>query len=251
MPAQTINSCREEEHSMKRYCWLLFDADGTLFDFQRAESCALENTPVQLGMDVPDDYAATYHQINASLWKAFERGTLSARDVRVKRFRLLFAQLGLQGDPIVFSERFLLNLIEATTFMTGAQSLVAQLYPQYHLALLTNGFADVQHARIARLGLADVFHPIVISEEVGMAKPDPAIFDLVLEKMGGAEQSSVLMIGDSLTSDIQGGLNAGLDTCWFNPREAVNETGIEPSFEIRCLSELPARLAQRSLNAPS
>ncbi len=230
---------------MSRYHWLLFDADGTLFDFAQAESRALEKTPSQLGVDVPSDYAACYHQINASLWKAFERGTVTAQEVRVKRFQLLFAQLGIDADPLAFGEAFLRHLIDASTFMSGAESLLAQLHQEYPLALLTNGFADVQHARIARLGLADLFHPIVISEEVGLAKPAPAVFDVALKRMGSPKRSNVLMIGDSLTSDIQGGLNAGLDTCWFNPLAIANKTSIVPSFEIRGLNELPTRLASK------
>jgi len=227
---------------MSRYTWLLFDADGTLFDFQRAETTALNNTPSQMGLIVPANYASTYHQINASLWKRFEAGELTARDVRIERFRLLFENLSIAGNSSAFGEAFLKNLIRESTFFAGAQSLLAKLKQRYRLALLTNGFADVQHARIAQLGVGDLFDPVIISEEVGVAKPDAAIFDIALDRMGHPDKANVLMIGDSLSSDIRGGSNAGIDTCWFNPDSRTNTTNIVPTYEIRRLSDLPALL---------
>jgi 2-haloacid dehalogenase len=227
---------------MARYTWLLFDADGTLFDFQRAEAIALENTPHKMGLVVPSNYAATYHQINNALWTRFEAGELRANDIRRERFRLLFKELDLVGDALAFGEAFLDNLIQESTFLEGAQSLIAQLKNHYHLALLTNGFASVQHARIARLGLGDLFNPVIISEEVGVAKPNPAIFDIALKEMGLPDRTEVLMIGDSLSSDIRGGSNAGIDTCWFNPLSSANETDVTLTYEISLLGDLPALL---------
>jgi 2-haloacid dehalogenase len=227
---------------MNRYTWLLFDADGTLFDFQHAEKIALKRTPTEVGLDVPANYESTYHQINAALWKKFEAGQLLARDVRTERFRGLFETLDIDGDSIAFGETFLKILIQESTFFAGAHSLLAQLKQRYRLALLTNGFADVQHARIARLGVGDLFDPVIISEEVGVAKPHSAIFDIALERMGHPDKANVLMIGDSLSSDIRGGSNAGIDTCWFNPDSRTNTTDIAPTYEIRRLSDLPALL---------
>jgi YjjG family noncanonical pyrimidine nucleotidase len=224
----------------------LFDADGTLFDFQHAEAIALKNTPLQMRILPPANYASAYHQINNTLWKDFEAGNLSAQAVRAKRFRLLFEELSLVGDSHAFSEAFLQNLIEASTFLKGAELLLARLRSRFKLALLTNGFADVQHARIARLGLDDLFDPVIISEEVGVAKPDPAIFDIALERMGHPDRTCVLMIGDSLSSDIRGGSNAGIDTCWFNPASSVNETCVVPTYEIARLGELYSLLAMEA-----
>lgn len=230
---------------MTRYTWLLFDADGTLFDFQRAEAIALEKTPSQMGVGVPADYAKTYHRINDSLWSTFEAGGLSASDVRIERFRLLFEELGLIGDSFAFGEAFLSNLIQESTFLADARKLLDQLKQRFQLALLTNGFASVQHARITRLGLDGLFNPVIISEEVGVAKPDPAIFDIALKGMGCPDKANVLMIGDSLSSDIRGGSNAGIDTCWFNPSSNINDTDVTPTYEIRLLSDLPALLATK------
>ena len=223
---------------MTSYRWLLFDADGTLLDFQRAEAIALRNTPLKMGVAVPANYVSAYHQINDVLWQEFEAGNLCAQDVRMRRFQLLFEATNIDGDSHAFSEAFLQNLIEASTFLDGAEPLLTRLRSRFKLALLTNGFADVQHARIARLGLGDLFDPVIISEEVGFAKPDPAIFDIALARMGNPDKASVLMIGDSLSSDIQGGASAGIDTCWFNPSSSANETGVVPTYEIHHLGEL-------------
>jgi len=230
---------------MKFYTWLLFDVDGTLLDFQQAESVALNTTPSQMGVVMPAEYVSTYHQINDSLWRDFEAGALSAQDVRTKRFHLLFKELEIAGDAQAFSEGFLKNLIAASGFFEGTEQVLRKLEGQFRLALLTNGFADVQHARIARLGLGKLFDPIIISEEVSVAKPASAVFDIALEGMGGPDKGSVLMIGDSLSSDIQGGANAGIDTCWLNPTSNANNTDVVPTYEIQNLSELPSLLARR------
>lgn len=229
---------------MTHYTWLLFDADGTLFDFQHAEAIALENTPHQMGLVVPSSFASTYHRINNALWRGFEAGELRASDIRRERFRMVFEDLGLVGNSLAFGEAFLEILIQESVFLEGAQSLIDQLKQSYHLALLTNGFASVQHARIARLGLDVLFNPIIVSEEVGVAKPDPAVFDIALKEMGHPDKANVLMIGDSLSSDIRGGSNAGIDTCWFNPESTVNEADVVPTFEIASLEDLPLLLAK-------
>jgi 2-haloacid dehalogenase len=227
-----------KECELTPYTWLILDADGTLFDFQRAEAIALKNTPDQMGVQVPGNFSSAYHVINDSLWRDFEAGILCAQDVRSARFRLLFERLNLVGDSNAFSEAFLTNLVQESTFIEGAESLLARLEHRIGLVLLTNGFADVQHARIARLGLEEVFDHVIISEEVGAAKPDRAVFDIVFERMGSPNKGSVLIVGDSLSSDIRGGADYGIDTCWFNPDLQANMTRIGPTFEIRHLSDV-------------
>lgn len=223
---------------MTRYSWLILDADGTLLDFRHAEAVALDKTPIQMGLQVPVDFHATYHAINDSLWREFESGGLLAHQVRNKRFIRVFESLGISGDANAFSDAFLNNIIQESTFIDGAESLLLRLKNHIGLVLLTNGFADVQHARIARLGLGDMFGHVIISEEVGMAKPDPSIFEIAFEKMGRPRQADVLIIGDSLSSDIRGGADYGIDTCWFNPDQLTNMTNIKPTYQIRRLHEI-------------
>lgn len=227
-----------KERDLTSYTWLILDADGTLLDFQRAEALALEKTPLQMGIQVPGNFCATYHGVNDALWREFEAGLLQTHDVRNMRFKRVFERLGIAGDSNAFSEAFLKNLIWESTFIDGAEPLLASLENCVGLVLLTNGFADVQHARIARLGLEDVFEHVIISEEIGVAKPDRAVFDIAFDHMGCPDKSSVIIVGDSLSSDIRGGVDYGIDTCWFNPDQRVNNTGIEPTYEIRHLNEV-------------
>jgi 2-haloacid dehalogenase len=220
------------------YAWLILDADGTLFDFQRAEAIALENTPAELGVQVPGNFSSAYHRINDALWRDFEAGIVTARNIRVERFKRLFEQLNVVSDSDAFSEAFLGNLVRASTFLDGAEELLIGLQRRAGLVLMTNGFADVQHARIKRLGLEDAFDHVIISEEVGVAKPDCGVFDIAFERMGYPDKNRVLMIGDSLSSDILGGSKYGIDTCWFNPDQVANTTDVKPTYEIRQLMDL-------------
>jgi len=220
------------------FTWLILDADGTLLDFQRAEAVALGKTPIQMGVQVSGDFCDTYHAVNDSLWQEFEAGILCAHEVRTERFMRVFERLGMAGDSNAFSEAFLKNVIRESTFIDGAKLLLDRLENRIGLVLLTNGFADVQRSRIARLGLVDTFDHVIISEEVGVAKPDRAIFEIAFERMGQPDKSSVLIMGDSLSSDIQGGLNYGIDTCWFNPDQRANTTGIKPTYEIKHLNDV-------------
>ena len=237
---------------MAAYAWLILDADGTLFDFHRAEAAALDRTPRQMGVKVPPEFLSTFRTINASLWKAFEAGRLRAHDVRTLRFAQLFETLRLPGDPAAFSEAFLTNLVRETRFHDGAESLLTSLRHRVGLVLLTNGFADVQRARIERLGLQGTFDHVLISEEIGAAKPHPATFDIAFARMGHPDRRRVLMAGDSLSSDIQGGEDYGIDTCWFNPGRVANGTAANPTYEIAHLGELTELVCEgKACHGPS
>ena len=157
---------------MTSYTWLILDADGTLLDFRRAEAVALGRTAVQMKLQVPGDFCDIYHAINDSLWREFEAGVLRTHEVRTERFMRVFEKLGIAADSNAFSDAFLENIIRESTFIDGAEHLLARLENRIGLVLLTNGFADVQRARIARLGLGDTFGCVIISGEVGVAKPD-------------------------------------------------------------------------------
>jgi len=221
-----------------QFRWVFFDADGTLLDFRRAETSALRTAPASLSLDVPNTFQTTYHRINENLWRAFESGELKAHDVRERRFRLVLDTLGIDADPDVLSETFLKHLVCESRMMNGARSLLAALHGTVGLVLLTNGFADVQRARLRKLNLDDTFDHVLISEEVGIAKPARAIFDLAFEKIGAISKRETLVVGDSLSSDIRGGVDYGIETCWFNPEGEANSTGIVPTYEIAHLDEL-------------
>jgi 2-haloacid dehalogenase len=224
------------------YRWLLLDADGTLLDFAGPERLALVAAPRDLGVSVPKNFVATYHEVNDSLWRSFEAGALQAHDVRTLRFRRVVERLNLDVDPDRLSEAFLRHVVDESTFLDGAKTLLQKLSDGIGLLLLTNGFADVQRARLKRLQIADMFDHILISEEVNAAKPGRAIFEIAFQRMGLPRKEEVLMVGDSLRSDIRGGSEFGIDTCWFNPGGDRNTSGIAPTYEISRLAELPPLL---------
>ncbi len=226
------------------YTWFLFDADGTLFDYDKSEPVALANTFAQFGYAFDAVYLDAYRTINGQLWRDFELGMIKQERIKVLRFERLFAAIGLTSAPDVaaFSARYLENLGSCTDLLDGAETVIAALRGVGHLALITNGLQVVQRGRLARSAIGGAFEVVIVSEEVGCSKPHPGIFDVAFTRMGHPRKDEVLMIGDSLTSDIKGGSDYGIDTCWYNPSGAPRSTDITITYEIRALSELLARL---------
>ena len=221
-----------------KYKWLLFDADGTLFDYDRAEGAALQDTFELLGLPYDAGYATVYRQINSDIWLDFEKGRITQERLRTKRFELLFDAVQIACDPAVFSPKYLTSLASYADLVDGAEEVLRELHGQAGLLLITNGLSDVQRSRFARSTVMQYFADVVISEEVGAAKPDPEIFDVAFAKMGYPERKEVLMVGDSLTSDIKGGNLYGIDTCWFNPGRRPRDRDVRIRYEIGKLKEL-------------
>lgn len=222
------------------YEWLLFDADGTIWDFDAAEVEALETSFREVGIEFHDGHGSRYHSINIDVWAALERGELVPADLNRERFGRLFLEMGVEDppDPEAFGHQYLLNLAGCAQMMDGARELLDGVAGAHRLALITNGLATVQRPRLEHSGLVGMFDPVVISEEIGWAKPAPEYFDVAFDRMGRPDRSSALVIGDSLTSDIGGGAAYGLDTCWFNPSGKPNDSDVTPTYEISALSEL-------------
>jgi len=228
------------------YTWFLFDADGTLFDYDKSEPVALANTFEQFGYPCDAACLDAYRDINGQLWRDFEQGTIEQSLIKVLRFERLFAAIGLDATPDVatFSARYLENLGNCTDLIDGAATLIAALRGIVHLGLITNGLQVVQRSRLAKSSIGDAFEVVVISEEVGCSKPHPGIFDVAFAQMGHPRKDEVLMIGDSLTSDIKGGSDYGIDTCWYNPSGAMRLPDSAITYEIRALETL---IAMRNL----
>ena len=222
----------------QRYAWILFDADGTLFDYDAAETAALTASFAQIGRPFPPEHSEIYREINGRMWMELERGTTTQARIRVERFEKLFERIGVDGDPVLFGEDYLANLAGRTELIAGADETVAALAGISRLMLITNGIAAVQRPRFAASSIRDHFADLVISEEVGAAKPDPRIFDTAFAEMGHPPKSQVLIVGDSLTSDIKGGNDYGIDSCWFNPSGLPRYDGVEPTYEIRRIDQL-------------
>ncbi|WP_379132213.1 YjjG family noncanonical pyrimidine nucleotidase [Paenibacillus sp. sgz500958] len=223
-----------------KYELILFDADDTLFDYEMAERHALHSAFEQFGYPAgAAEHTVVYKEINKALWRELELGLISSMALRVERFRRLFATQGLELEPEVFSEAYLKYLGEGSFLIPGAVELCGEL-DGLRLAIITNGIREVQTSRIQGSLLCNTFEQVIISEEAGCQKPEKGIFDYAFNKLGLTDKDKVLIVGDSLTSDIQGGINYGIDTCWYNPRGAVNASNLQPTYEIRDLSELLA-----------
>ena len=220
-----------------KYKLVLFDADGTLFDFDTAEKEAFEKTFKQFGINENLELLhKEYEIINLAIWRDFEQKKITSEKLRVERFQRFFAKENLDLDPSIISPIYLKYLSEGTHLLQGAKEIISFLFGNCELALATNGLADVQNPRFADSDLAKYFQHIFISDEIGHPKPDPEFFEHIFSKLPHNE--SAIIIGDNLISDIMGGNDFGIDTCWFNPNKRTNESGVIPTFEISDLKEL-------------
>ena len=226
------------------YTWLLFDADGTLFDYDAAERQALTLTFAEFELAYSSKAHGLYREINEQMWVDFEQGKTTAARIKTERFARLFDALDAGGlafvrpDPVVFSNRYLANLGTCTDLMPDAGTVLQALHSRVHLALITNGLTVVQRARLAHSGLGSSFEAVVISDEEGVSKPHPDIFRIAFDRMGNPRKDEVLMVGDGLTSDIRGANGFGIDACWYNPEGKPPIPGVHYKYEIRSLTEL-------------
>ncbi len=211
------------------FSWILFDADGTLFDYDHAEGEALDALWSDAGLPPRGDLLTIYRRINSALWRRFEAGEATAAEIKEKRFRDLVDELGVDADPGRLSAGYLDHLSRQTRLVPGAEPLLESLRRTRKLALITNGLSQVQRPRLERSPIGRHFEVLVISEEVGFAKPDGRIFAQALALMGGPPKEEVLMVGDNLHADIEGAHRFGLATCWLNPGGRDRRGEIEPT----------------------
>lgn len=221
---------------------IFFDLDNTLLDFDRGEAHALSRAFRQFGIDPTPAVLARYHDINLRQWELLEEGKLTKDQVLTRRFDLLFAELGVSCDSQAVCDLYESFLAEEHDFIPGALELLEALSPRYSLHLATNGASAVQRRRLADAGILTYFQNIFISEEVGFHKPSPAFFLACFAAIPGFDHTSALMVGDSLTSDIRGGRNAGLRTCWFDHLGRPYRPDILLDYTVAALDQLPALL---------
>ena len=224
---------------MARYDVLLFDLDDTLLDFAVAEKSALRRAFEGVGYPYEEEkHLPLYQHHNRASWAAFEAGEIDLETLKTGRFQKFCDAVSPALDPNLFRRFFVMYLGESADSIAGAPRVVQALSKQYRLALITNGLKDVQRARLKRWELAVHFPVVVISDEIGAKKPDVEFFEHTLSSLGHPDKSRCLIIGDSLTSDIQGGVNAGIETCWYNPHAKSTEGQALPTYQIQDLREL-------------
>lgn len=218
---------------------LLFDLDNTLLDFDKAERLALTKALSALSLEPTDHMLDRYNKINLAQWKLLEKGELDREAVKKRRFLLLFEEFGIDREAEEAARLYEGFLGEGHYFMDYAEELLQKLSGEYQIYIVTNGTAHVQKGRIASAGIRDYVEDVFISEEIGVNKPSKEYFDRCFERIPDFDRNEAVVIGDSLTSDILGGINAGVRTIWFHKEREENGTGIIPDYEISDLRELP------------
>lgn len=223
---------------MGRFQILLLDADNTLFDFQACEREALTLAFKKYGYPLDEEIRSTYERINTQLWKKYEQGLLNKDEVIYSRFALLFQEIGIDDDGIQFEDDYQELLGMQHFFIPDAYEVVESLSHNYDLYILTNGVTKTQLQRLKDSRLDRFMKRIFVSEETGYQKPMKEYFDYCFERIENFDRSKAMMIGDSLSSDIKGGNNASVTTCWFNPESVPNNSNVKVDYEVKSLKEL-------------
>ena len=221
---------------MRKYTTLLFDNDNTLMDFTLSEATAVAVTLKQFSLPSDSETISLYSKINQGFWEAYERGEIEKNEIFAGRFARL---LSLIGGKVVAEEMWHAyeeNLSKQYFMIDGAVSVCEALKKKYSMYIITNGTASVQENRLKNSGLQQLFDGVFISEKVGYQKPKKEFFNEVIKSITEKDKSNILIIGDSMSSDILGGINSGIDTCWFNPDN--QKPKYNPTYEIKSLSEL-------------
>lgn len=223
---------------MKKYKYLLFDVDGTLLDFNKAEEQALINTFQKYNIVLTEQMNQRYEQINKQLWKDFENGLIDKKTVVYSRFVLLFKEFNIPVDGIAFEDDYQKALGQGYFVLPHTIEVLSALYQKYPLYVVTNGVSQTQYSRLEGTDIKKYFQNIFVSEDIGHQKPSKEYFDYCFKNIDKIDLSKTLIIGDSLSSDIQGGINAGIDTCWFNPNHLDKPEAMPINYEIHDLREL-------------
>ena len=221
--------------------FLFLDLDDTILDFRKAEYVAIGKTIGDFGVEPTDEVRKLYHEINKWHWEQLELGTLTREEVLVNRFGVLFEKLGKTVDAVACARAYEKNLSQGHWFLPGAEEAVDALSKKYRLFLASNGTASVQKGRMTSANLYRFFETVFVSQEIGHNKPSKAYFDACFSTISGFDKEKAMIVGDSLSSDIKGGINAGIKTVWVNPDH--KDCGeIKPDYEIEYLHQLEALL---------
>ena len=221
--------------------FLLLDLDDTILDFHKAEHIALSKTLRTLGLEPTEEVIARYSLINKAHWERLERKELTRAQVLLGRFETLFAEYGIEVDPQECASLYENNLSIGHYFLPGAEEALETLSKKYKLYLVSNGTARVQAGRLKSANISHYFQQIFVSQELGANKPDILYFQRCFARIPDFDPSRAMMVGDSLTSDILGGIRAGIATCWVNPHHK-DSGSVTPDYQIESLSQLEALL---------
>ena len=222
---------------MRKYTSLFLDLDNTLLDFEKAEKYAVQYVLKQNGLPHDDDTAALYSGINQRYWERFEKGEIPKSEIFTGRFITLMQRLGANADAVSISKQYGEKLSDGFFVTDGAFAVLDALRDKgYFLYATTNGISSVQHKRITGSGLRPYFDAIFVSEDSGFQKPQKEYFTYAISKIDEQDKTKILIVGDSQSSDVLGGINAGIDVCWYNPKHL--EPLYPSRYEIDSLDQL-------------
>lgn len=222
-----------------KYEVVFLDADGTVWDFKRSEEKAFLSTLKSYGVEENlEGVYRRYSRINELLWDRLEQGTIKKDQLRRKRFVDLFAEFQFKIPIDEFSRKYLTAIAQENDLIDGAEEICRYLSERYRVVVVTNGMKETQNSRMAGSALEPFIEKMIISDEISIAKPEPGIFEYAMNAIGYKDKNRVIMIGDSLSADIAGGINFGIDTCWINPSKRMGSDQIVPTYEIQDIREL-------------
>lgn len=218
---------------------LLFDLDNTLLDFDKAEANALTKALGDAGVTVTEGMRDRYNKINLAQWKLLEQGKVTREEVKIRRFKLLFQEFDIKVSPQKAARYYQTYLGQGHYFIEGAEEVLQELSKKFRIYLVTNGTLSVQRGRLKSSGIEKYLEGVFVSEEIGYNKPSIEYFNKCFAQIPDFKKENTVIIGDSLSSDIQGGINAGIKTIWFHrPQDLTENPQPKPDYEIRSLKSL-------------
>lgn len=217
-----------------KYRWILFDADETLFSFNSYDG--LKAMLARYNIDFSLEDYEQFQAVNKPLWIAYQNNEITAKDIQIRRFAKLSAQTGI--DPLQLNQELMAEMAFVSRPLSGVIAMLNHLHGKVKMGIITNGFTELQQQRLLNTNTQHFFEFVAVSEQIGAAKPDRQVFEYAFALMDEPDKTKVLMVGDTLASDVLGGNNAGIDTCWFNHTGMVNDTHIRPTYEIMDMGEL-------------
>ena len=226
------------------YKTILLDIDNTLFDYLKAENYAVRTTFEDFGFFSSvsesrfDEVKKEYRIINDLLWEKLEKGEITSTELKIERFRILFEKINLGYNIEEFSKQYLKRLGEGAFLFEGAEELCRYLHGKYKLGIVTNGMKEVQYSRVENSSIGKYIDKVIVSDDIGISKPKAGIFEYALKELGTGDKKESIMIGDSLSADIQGGINFGIDTCWVNLKNDSPDDKIKPKYVVTRLEEI-------------
>ncbi|MDO4265982.1 MAG: YjjG family noncanonical pyrimidine nucleotidase [Eubacteriales bacterium] len=223
---------------MKQYSILLFDLDGVILDFSKAEELSFAKTFADYGLPLTDEIIRRYQEINHRRWAEYETGKITKEECTVGRYEELFSEFHFSADAHAFAKDYMDGLGEGHFLMPHARDVLETLAPRYALYVVTNGVSRVAYSRLDGTDSRKYFRDFFVSEDLGAQKPSMEYFNQVFAAIPGFDSEKTLLIGDTLSSDIQGANNAGIDSCWLNVTHRQNPDGPKSTYEIDSLEKL-------------